>query len=78
MITRSTPIFAPDGFASARQQRDAGTSYRSAVAAAFAGERSSELHQGKAECDHGRTYYDHNHDGYDDGLVHSHGWAVSK
>lgn len=78
MIFRSTPIFAPDGFASTRQRLDLGAGYRSAFATAVTGEHSPASRQAKTEGDNANTYYNHNHEGYDDGLVHSHGWAVSK
>jgi hypothetical protein len=78
MTFRPTPTFAPDGFATT-QQREAGTGHR--AAASVSGERSSAPRAAKTDHarrnDHTHTHYN-NHDGYDEGLVHSHTWAASE
>jgi hypothetical protein len=73
MNIRRTPNFAPDG--STGNGRD----FFAAVAAAASGNGTSVT---ESAMDGGRRatdieQYHHNHEGYDDGLVHSHGWAAS-
>jgi hypothetical protein len=74
MNIRRTPNFAPDG--STGNGRD----LFAAVAAAASG-NGVNLESGmdgrrRRSTDH--EQYHHNHEGYDDGLVHSHGWAVTE
>jgi hypothetical protein len=82
-IIRTTPNFAPDGFGS-RQPSAGGLKY--AVAASIAGRfqtaapandsaanDSSVNDSGVQASD--QFHHHHNHDGYDEGLVHSHRWA---
>lgn len=71
-LTRSTQNFAPDGFAASLQQRlGAGLNYAvAAVATRFSPGAADQ--QGEPCRD---TPHYHNQDGYDEGLVHSHGWA---
>ncbi len=75
-LTRSTPNFAPDGFAASLKQRlGAGLNY--AVAATIAGRiapgATSQQSEARREASHS-----HNQDGYDEGLVHSHFWACNQ
>ena len=75
MNIRRTPNFAPDG--SAGHGRD----FFAAVAAAASGTGATVTESamdGRRHHASDREQYHHNHDGYDDGLVHSHGWAVSE
>jgi S-adenosylmethionine hydrolase len=74
MIIRRTPNFAPDG--STGHGRD----FFAAVAAAASGNGASVTESamdGRRRRASDREQYHHNHEGYDDGLVHSHGWAAS-
>jgi hypothetical protein len=74
MNIRRTPNFAPDG--STGQGRD----FFAAVAAAASGNGPNGTDPGM-DGGHRRStdieQYHHNHEGYDDGLVHSHGWAAT-
>jgi hypothetical protein len=75
MNIRHTPNFAPDG--STGKGRD----FFAAVAAAASGTGATVSESGmdgrrRRASDH--EHHHHNQDGYDDGLVHSHGWAASE
>ncbi|MEO8715243.1 MAG: isocitrate lyase, partial [Acetobacteraceae bacterium] len=72
-----------DGYTATRHQREVGVGYFDAVAMAISGGRSSTTAlSGSTEA---AQFHDHDHDEpaepvveeYDDGLVHSHGWAAS-
>ena len=70
-----------DGYTATRHQREVGTSYFDAVSMAVSsGTSSTTAMAGSTETDqfHDKedTAPDHGHD-HDDGLVHSHAWAVS-
>jgi hypothetical protein len=71
-IIQITKFFAPDGF-SGRQQRD-GAGLKYAVAASVSTGYKAEQAGSEAEASRQDHHY-HNEDGYDEGLVHSHGWA---
>ncbi len=73
----------PDGYTATRHQREVGVGYFDAVAMAISGGQSSttalsgsteaaQFHDG----DEDEPETDRHHE-YDDGLVHSHGWAAS-
>ena len=73
-MTRITPYYAPDGFAASRQSR-AGAGLKYAVAATVAGGLASPPAAEEREDIAPDEVHHHNQDGYDEGLVHSHGWA---
>jgi isocitrate lyase len=69
-----------DGYTATRHQREVGTSYFDAVATAVGGGQSSTTAMaGSTETEQFHDHDHHHHDkhGHDDGLVHSHSWAVS-
>jgi len=69
-----------DGYTATRHQREVGTSYFDAVATAVGGGQSSTTAMaGSTETEQFHDHDHHHHDkhGHDDGLVHSHAWAVS-
>jgi isocitrate lyase len=69
-----------DGYTATRHQREVGTSYFDAVATAVGGGQSSTTAMaGSTETEQFSDHDHHHHDkhGHDDGLVHSHAWAVS-
>jgi isocitrate lyase len=69
-----------DGYTATRHQREVGTSYFDAVATAVGGGQSSTTAMaGSTETEQFGDHDHHHHDkhGHDDGLVHSHAWAVS-
>lgn len=78
-IIRTTPNFAPDGFDSRHQRAGVGLKY--AVAASVTGRFQTEAPANdSAANDSGvqasdQFHHHNNHDGYDEGLVHSHRWA---
>jgi hypothetical protein len=77
MNIRSTRNFMADGYYGAAVELPKGREFLAAVAAASscsAGE-SFAGNYGRRGTDIGHIH--HNEDGYDDGLVHSHGWAAS-
>jgi hypothetical protein len=75
MNNRLTTNFAPDG------STGHGKDFFAAVAAAASGNGANVMESAmdgrrRRAADH--EQYHHNHEGYDDGLVHSHGWAASE
>jgi hypothetical protein len=77
MNIRSTRNFMADGYYGSAAELPKGREFRAAVAAASsmsAGESFSENY-GRRGTDVERI--SHNDDGYDEGLVHSHGWAAT-
>jgi hypothetical protein len=71
----SKPSFIPDGFAVAREGRDVARleSRVSSGRDRFAPARSPSPAGSRGDL----AEY-HNQDGYDEGLVHSHGWACNR
>jgi hypothetical protein len=67
--TTQSQNFAPDGFTAQRPARTA-AELKNAVATASRVHAPEMDREGQQHC--------HNQDGFDEGLVHSHGWACSR